>query len=78
VVESRLEEFTGSPAEGSSYETARGQPMSSRSVLGLGPMSATRNSIVDVATPEIAARWPDAPRWGMKSGVPMRGGRDKG
>jgi hypothetical protein len=41
-------------------------------------MSATRNSIVDVATPEIAARWPDAPHWGMKSGVPMHGGREQG
>jgi hypothetical protein len=41
-------------------------------------MSATRDSIVDVAAPKIAARWPDVPHWGMKSGVPMHGGRENG
>jgi hypothetical protein len=41
-------------------------------------MSVTHNRIVDVATPEIAARWPDASHRGTTRGVPMSGGREKG
>jgi hypothetical protein len=41
-------------------------------------MSATHNRIVDVATPDIAARWPDASQRGTTSGVPMPGGTEKG